>query len=182
MPFEAEVLFMSSHTGTHVDAPSHFVPGGSTVERYPVRRFIITARVWDFHGMGPRAAISGRDLQHAAAKGPVARGQGVLIRTDWAKRQRTPHYLHDYPALNQSAGAYLVRKGVGLVGVDSPNIDQEMDVGFPVHTTLLKRGIAVVENLANLDQLPSAAFRLIALPLRLRGATGSPIRAIALLE
>jgi len=85
-----------------------------------------------------------------------------------------------YPGLTREAAEYFVEKKVSAVGVDSPNPDHPDALDFPVHNTLLPRGILIIENLANLGSIKRPTFRFVGLPLKIRNGTGSPIRAVAL--
>jgi len=90
--------------------------------------------------------------------------------------------LYKNPGLSVSAAKYLASKNVSLVGIDSPSIDVGIDSKFSVHQIFAKKGILIVENLANLDKIKSSKFHLVVLPLKLKNATGSPVRAIAFVE
>ena len=84
--------------------------------------------------------------------------------------------------MSVSAAKYLASKNVSLVGIDSPSIDLGVDSKFPVHHIFSKKGILIVENLANLEKIRFSKFHLVVLPLKLKNATGSPVRAIAFVE
>lgn len=104
----------------------------------------------------------------------------VLLRTEWDRNLGKPEYLTNYPGVSKDGAEFLASKSVTAVGVDSPNIDHPEDATFPAHTTLLSKEILVLENLYNVRAIQKTRFRFIALPLRLIGATGSPVRAIAI--
>jgi kynurenine formamidase len=113
----------------------------------------------------------------------VRKGDAVLLRTGWWERRRgTPAYLFENPGVTKAAAKVLVDWGVGFVGIDCANIDRPTDAGYPAHHTLLRANVPVIENVANLAALRSANFMLLALPLKLEGASGSPIRLVALVE
>jgi len=84
--------------------------------------------------------------------------------------------------LSVSAAKYLASKKINLVGIDSPSIDLGKDSKFSVHQIFAKKGMLIVENLANLDKIKSSKFRLVVLPLKLKNATGSPVRAVAFVD
>ena len=92
------------------------------------------------------------------------------------------YYFTTNPGLSVSAAKYLASKKINLVGIDSPSIDVGTDPKFSVHQIFAKKGMLIVENLANLDKIKSPTFHLVVLPLKLKGATGSPVRAIAFVE
>lgn len=182
--FLAESLFFVSHTGTHVDAPYHMERHGMTIDEMPLDRFFAPGHVLDVHDVPPRRRIGPRDLRSARAKlrHPFSGGDAVLVRTGWERKRGTPAYLAENPGLTATAGRALVAWGVSLVGIDSPNIDVAGETGYGAHHALLAAGVPVVENVANLAALGPRAFTLAAFPLRLRGASGSPVRLVALVE
>lgn len=103
----------------------------------------------------------------------------MLLHTGWSKHLGRKQYITENPGLSKEAARYLVRKKATLVGIDAANIDHPSEKMFPAHNILLPNNIPIVENLYNLDALGRDEFRFIALPLKLRGATGSPVRAVA---
>jgi kynurenine formamidase len=126
--------------------------------------------------------IRGEDLKEAEKKSgaTIRQNDVVLIRTAWDLNLGKPEYLTSYPGLSKDAADFLVSKKIAAAGVDSPNIDHPEDSTFPAHTTLLSNEILVLENLYNVRGIQKTRFRFVALPLRLQGATGSPIRAVAI--
>ena len=102
-----------------------------------------------------------------------------MFFTDWQKYLNKKFYFTSNPGLSKSAANYLVSKKINLVGIDSPSIDLGIKKSFPVHKILAKHDILIVENLANLAKISSLDFEFIVLPLKLKNATGSPVRAIA---
>lgn len=182
--FLAESLFFVSHTGTHVDAPFHFEPTGKKLDELDVGRFFAPGHVLDLRGLSSRESI-GRAKIRAVIRplaAPVRRGDAVLLRTGWERKRGTPAYLFDNPGLGKEAAEEIASWGVSFVGVDSPNLDAAGSTGYPAHHGLLGADIPVVENVVNLAALGRAPFTLAAFPLRLQGATGSPIRLVALVE
>ncbi len=183
--FYAESLFLISHTGTHVDAPFHFEPTGKKLHDVPLDRFVATGHVLDLRGLPPKGAILPKHLTAARRAGSnrVRRGDAILLRTGWWERRRgTPAYLSKNPGLADAAAKLLVEWGAGIVGIDTANIDRPDDATYPAHHTLLQADVPIIENVANLAALRSSTFFLLALPLRLEGVSGSPIRLVALAE
>jgi len=182
--FLAESLFLVSHTGTHVDAPWHFEPQGKKLDEIPLDSFLARGHVLDVRGLRSKGLISKRRIGQARARlhEGIGKGDALLLRTGWERRRGTPAYLFENPGLSEEAARELVRWKVGLVGVDTANIDHPADVGYPAHHRLLSAGILILENVANLVALGSSPFYLLALPLRLKGTTASPIRLVALVE
>lgn len=182
--FLAESLFLVSHTGTHVDAPFHMEPSGRTIEAIPLDRFLARGHVLDLHDLPPRTPIGSTRLREARArlKRPLAQGDAVLVRTGWERKRGSAAYLTDNPGLTAAAGRTLVSWGASMVGIDTPNLDPAGERGFGAHHALLRAGVPVLENVANLAAIRSRPFHLAGFPLCLRGASGSPIRLVALVE
>ena len=180
--FLSEALFMVTHTGTHVDAPWHYRPEGRKLDELAAGRFLGPAHVLDLRPKKARAKIAAGTLQRAASGGNVRieRGDAVVLRTGWEAKRGTDAYLFENPGLTRHGARWLVRKGASLVGIDTANMDLPTAADFPAHHTLLAADVPILENVANLAAIRRPSFTLIALPLRLRGATGSPVRAVAL--
>ena len=180
-------LTLSIHTGTHLDAPYHFFPDGVTIDRLEMERLACRSILLDLVGrVGPARPISLELVQQAMDDLGVTDilGRGVLFRTGWGESMYgSDGYYSDNPYLSQAAAAWLSRSGVTLVGLDFPpdSIGKTMVVPAPapVHEILLGAGVPILENLANLDRLPERAFHLTCLPLKLEGAGGAPVRAVA---
>ncbi len=181
-PFESEAIFLVTHTGTHVDAPSHFVKGGKEMHEIQPDVLVSEGMVLDVSQKKQREHIRAEDLKEAERQSgsKVKDHDVVLLRTAWDRNLGKPEYLTSYPGVSKDGAEFLASKNVTAVGIDSPNIDHPEDASFPAHTTLLTKEILVLENLYNVRAIQKTRFRFIALPLRLIGATGSPIRAIAI--
>ena len=183
--FDSEVLHLSTHTGTHMDAPNHMLGReAESIERVSLDRCIGRGMVLDLRRSPPRGIID-RDSLRQSGLDPALNlepGDAVLLWTGWARHWRSPDFLTDYPGLAQDAAQYLADLEVGLVGVDSVNLDHPDAVDFPAHKTLLSMGIPIVENLTRLGSIRSRTFTFVALPLAIAGATGSPVRALAMVE
>ena len=181
--FLAESLFLISHTGTHVDAPSHFEPGGKTIDEIPLDGFVTPGHVLDVRGLRAKTLITPDHLRKARRRltAKIQAGEAVLVWTGWERKLGTPAYLTDNPGLSGAGAKLLLEWGAGLVGIDTANIDHPDDPKYPAHHTLLRRNTPILENVVNLVEIGPAPFILVALPLRLEGATGSPIRLVALL-
>lgn len=184
--FASEALFCNSHAGTHVDAPFHFLAQGQTVDRVPLDRFFGPAVVYDLTHLSPRSRISPDDLAPCVAETPIEPGDIVLLRTGIDERLGTPDYLRAYSGLAEQSARLLAGLGVKAVGTDAPGIDHPEAVACPAHHVLLPAGILIYENLANLAALLAVArgrrFTFHGLPLRLAAASGSPVRAMAVVE
>jgi arylformamidase len=159
---------MSVHTGTHTDAPFHFDDDGKTIEALDLTAYLGPARVLDVRG---GSAIRIQDL----APTDLRETPRILLRTDaWLDRERFPEHI---PVMEADVPAWLAAHGVVLVGVDVPSVDALASKDLPNHHALGRHGIAILENLC-LTEVPPGVYQLIALPLKLSGADGSPVRAI----
>ena len=181
--YDSEAMFMSTHTGTHVDAPSHFKPGLASIDVISTDRLVCNAVLI-------RAEKSANQLIEEQDLGnQISEGDAVVIATGWEKRSSSRNYMSENPGLSEQAARYLARKRVNAVAIDCPSIDGGADSRFIAHNILLSCNILVVENLCNLNRVTSSrsrsrssiTFTLIISPLKLGGATGSPARVLALL-
>ena len=187
-----DLLRLGSHTGTHIDAPYHFLKGGQRIDEIPVQRFVGDGVLIDVSAKSDRDLILPGDVE--PYEDEIAQGDFVIFRTGRDKYFGTPkYYLHPY--LSAEGARILVRMGVSLVGVDALNVDptyngsmdsdpsakdlpDEGEYGYPVHDILLGNDILIVENLCNLDKIKQVKGVYSFLPLKLEGSDGSPIRAV----
>ena len=180
--YNLELLFLSSHTGTHIDAPYHFLKKGQKIHQIVTRRLVTEAILIKIR-KGANQSITKTDIQKFEKKyGKIDDGSTVIFHTGWQKNLKKESYFLKNPGLAVSAAKYLASKKINLVGIDSPSIDLGKDSKFSVHHILAKSGILIVENLANLEKINSEMFHLIVAPLKLKNATGSPVRAMALTD
>jgi len=171
-------LSMSSHHGTHLDAPYHFFDDGQTVDQMPLDRFYGPAWLVDLApgtSLKPKTPITVDMLRPHEAK--FRPGAKVIYRTGWDRNFNRPAYFTDYPTLTLDAARWIAARRIGLLGMDTgtPSTDWQ-----ECHWILLGKGteIVIVEGLTNLDKLPEQ-FTFIGFPLNLKGRDGSPIRAVA---
>jgi len=180
--YNLEVLFLSSHTGTHMDAPHHFLEKGAKIHEISLKKLVSEAALIQCRKNGGQS-ITKTDIQKFEKNhGKIENFSSVIIYTGWQKNLQKKYYFTKNPGLSVSAAKYLASKKISLVGIDSPSIDLGKDPKFSVHQIFAKKGILIVENLANLDKIKSPIFHLVVLPLKLKNATGSPVRAIAFVE
>ena len=180
--YNLELLFLSTHTGTHIDAPFHFVKNGKKIHEIAPERLVNEAVLIRI-GKNSNRSISKTDIQNFEQKnGKIENGSTVIFHTGWQKNLNKEFYFTENPGLSVSAAKYLVSKKINMVGIDSPSIDLGTDSKFSVHHVLAKNNILIVENLANLNKIKSNNFHLITSPLKLKNATGSPIRAFGFVD
>jgi arylformamidase len=159
---------LSSHSGTHIDAPVHYLKSGPTIDTVPLSRLVGPCRVLDLTGAGP--AI---DRPHLA--GRIGGASRILLKTPFSG---CPAFAEDYPALTLDAARYLTENGVVCVGIDSFSIEAFVCDGS-VHRELQRHGCLIIE-LLDLSQVREGDYTLVALPLRLTGLDGAPARVILL--
>ncbi|MDH3277772.1 MAG: cyclase family protein [Nitrosopumilus sp.] len=177
--YNLELLFFSSHTGTHLDAPYHFVKNGIKIHQIPINRLIGEAILIKIKKLKDQL-ITKKDLINFEKKNEkIPKYSSIIFFTTWQKNLNRNFYFTNNPGLSKSAINYLVSKKINLVGIDSPSIDLGIDKSFSAHKILAKNNILIVENLSNLGKIPTLKFDFIILPLKLKDATGSPVRAIA---
>ncbi|WP_199522157.1 cyclase family protein [Geodermatophilus marinus] len=172
---------MGSQTGTHVDAPYHFLEDGARIDELPLELFLGPAVVADVRGKPPHGRIGWADLAPCAER--LAPGRMLLLWTGWDRHWGTDAYL-DHPFLTGEAAERLVAAGVRTVGLDALSLDEtvvggEPAEGFAAHLAVLGAGGVIVENLRGLDALAGSDPIVSVLPLRLAGADGAPVRAVA---
>ena len=183
--FSARNLLISEHCGTHTDAISEFKPGGPTVDEMTLDYFWGSAICVDLSGVPANRFIEPADLERAvsASGQQIQKGDIFLMYTGHFDRNfGTERYQTEYSGLSYDAGKWLAEHGVSNVGVDAPAIDQAQDLNFSGHWACGDFGMTNTENLCNLRQLIGKRFLYFGLPLRIRAGSGSPIRAVALVE
>ena len=157
---------ISSHSGTHIDAPSHYLEDGTTVDELPFSALMGWCRVVDLSGV--QGIITPRDLE-----GALEGARKILLKTSFSGDLE---FREDYPSLGEEAAAELVVRGIDCIGTDGPSIEAFACSG-EVHRTLLSSGVVIIE-LLDLRGIPAGDYWMIALPLRLRGGDGSPCRVL----
>lgn len=179
--YSTETLFLSSHTGTHMDAPFHFVEDGLRIHQISTERLSGKAALIDVK-TAAGASIDTADIQrYETAWGVIPDNTPVIFHTGWQSHLNRDDYFTHNPGLSSDAAKYLASKKVSLVGTDAPSIDTGGDDTFPAHRILAQAGTVNVEALANLDQIKAHTLDFIILPMNIHGATGAPVRAMAIL-
>lgn len=178
--WNATTLRLYSHSGTHMDAPRHFLPEGATLEQQDLSVCVGPAQLVDLTSIVPRQAISIADLGSIASE--IQPGARLLLRTDWHKRFGTPAYRDELPRVSLELAEWMVEKQVALVGVEPPSVADVNDMKelTEVHQTLFRGNVLIVEGLANLNEIQQPEFEFVALPMKITCGDGSPVRAIAI--
>jgi kynurenine formamidase len=183
--FSARNLLISEHGGTHSDAVWEYNPSGATIDKMPMEYFWGSAICIDLSYIPSNRYIEPKDLEEAVKKSgqEIMKGDIVLLYTAHYDRNfGTDKWQTEYTGLSYEAAKWLAEKGVVNIGVDAPAIDHPKDLDFSGHLICGKYHITNTENLCNLDKVVNKRFLYIGLPLKIRGGSGSPIRAVALLE
>ncbi|MDR5699649.1 cyclase family protein [Agromyces aerolatus] len=174
---DVALLHLGSHTGTHVDAPSHTVAGGRTTGRIALDELVGEALVVHLAALAPRQVVALADLDAALAGGlPEQLPPIVVVDTGWASRFGTDAAT-EHPSLDAAAATELVRRGLRVLAVDTLSPDPTGGDGFPVHEAVLGVDRLIVENLCGLEGLPERV-RIGFFPLPI-DADGAPVRAVA---
>ena len=195
--YTANRFWAPEHGGTHLDAPIHFAEGKNTVEQIPVDQLIGTGILIDVVeqcAANRDYLVSVEDFQNWEKRnGEIPDGAIVLLRTGFGKYwpdrvlymgtaelgDSAVKKLH-FPGLHPDAAKWIVEnRKIKAIGLDTPSIDYGQSTLFESHVILYKENIPAFENVANLDQLPEKNFTVIALPMKIKGGSGAPLRIAA---
>jgi kynurenine formamidase len=192
--YAANEIAAPEHGGTHLDSPIHFAEGRSTTEKVGLERLIAPAVVVDMRAAAASSAdalLAPRDLEAFEAEhGRIAPGTIVLVRTGWADRwPDRKRYLGDdtpgnasrlhFPGISRAAAELLVARRIAAVGIDTASIDHGPSADFIAHQVLMGADIPAFENVASLEGIPPRGALVIALPMKISGGSGGPLRIVA---
>lgn len=194
--YSAYSICTPEHGGTHLDAPQHFSADGATTDEIPLENLIGPAVVIDVSGKAAddrNYRLTADDVRTFEERhGRIAAGAIVLMRTDWSRHwPDATAYLGDdtpgdaskleFPGFGEDAARLLVlERDVAMLGLDTASMDYGQSRDFIVHRIAAAHDVGGLENLTNLDQLPPVGFTLIALPMKIEGGSGGPVRVVAL--
>ncbi len=173
---ETREIHLGTHTGTHMDAPLHFLKGIRTIDEISLHKLIGPVTIFDFSHLEENAAVTAEMLK------PLKLSKRLIFRFGWGKHWGTSHFYIGWPFFSRDAAEYFVSQDVQLIGMDSPSPDDSrIKLGSPedshIHKILLKAEVVLVEYLANLDCVSDlTGWKIIALPLKIKGGDGSPSR------
>ncbi|OLE70774.1 hypothetical protein AUF78_05120 [archaeon 13_1_20CM_2_51_12] len=172
-------ITMGSHTGTHVDAPRHFIRDGIGIDRIPLNKLIGEAYVADLSKKPIGSGITSKDLRRELET-EIASDDIVAIYTGCSEHWGDKSINRDYTYLTEDAADYLVSKKVRAVGIDFLSVEKFKATEHLVHKTLLGNGIFIVESLSNaLNQFVGQRILMICMPIKLRDGDGAPSRVVA---
>jgi arylformamidase len=168
------VMKMCTHTGTHIDAPAHIIPGGKFLDDFPVEKFIGRAIVINCSGI----ETINLEVLKSHEEG-IKLVDFILFYSGWQQKWNTPSYFDEFPVLNQESISWLSKFKLKAVGFDSISADKMGSTTLPNHNLLLSHEILIIENLTNLDKLIGKSFEFNCIPLKIGRSDGSPVRAFA---
>ncbi len=169
-PFNVSRITLGAHSGTHVDAPYHFLADGATVEQLPLEMLLGKCRVVE---LMTREKVQRSDLEALDLRDDLR----VLLKTRMSGQLRQPVFQEDFVYLTEDAATYLAQVGIKLVGIDYLSIDKFGSTDYPAHRALLETGVVIIEGL-DLSEVEPGEYDMICLPLRIVGLDGSPARVI----
>jgi len=178
--WNASLLHLYSHCGTHMDAQIHFAAGEETIDQIPLNRCMGPAWVVPLDSTEPRAVLQTDDLGRAVER--FAPGDSLLLRTGWSRHAEDPGLYRDQlPRIGEHLARWCVEHQVRLLGVEPPSVADvnNRDEVTLIHQILLAGGVNIVEGLTNLTSLSAERVLFAAMPLRVEGGDGAPCRAFA---
>lgn len=179
---ETRRIVLGSHTGTHCDAPRHFIPDGMTLDRLSLEVLVGPAFVADMSNVPPFKEVGIDLLEHLIGDNSIER---LILRYDWSKNWGKQNYYTDHPYIAEEAASWLIDRGIRLLAMDTPTPDNPKngrgaEKDSPVHKLLLEKNVILVEYLCNLKSLTQKNIELIVLPLKIYEGDGAPARCIAI--
>ena len=179
---ETRRIVVGTHTGTHCDAPRHFVPGGGTVDEIPLEILVGPARVLDFTDIRASQEVQVDDFKERLDGTCPER---IIMRFDWSAQWGNMNYYTDHPYISEVSATWLVTQGVRLLAMDTPMPDdpkngRESEWDSPVHKILLGNGVILVEYLCNLESLTLQEVELLVFPMKILDGDGAPARCAAI--
>ena len=169
-------LFLSTHGGTHMDAPYHFIESGLHIDEVDLGRCMGRAIAVNLSGLAEKRDLVVSDL--SAYEEKIKPGMRLLLRTDWYRKFPNMEYYTGFFGVSVELAEWLADRNIALIGVETPAIHpKEYE---RVHKTFLSKNICIIEGMANLDSLKSDEVFFAALPLKLQGLDGSPVRPVAI--
>jgi kynurenine formamidase len=180
--FRVMKVKMHAGIGTHMDAPSHCIPGGKCIHDFDVNDLIMPCVVIDVSDKcHERYSLSVQDVEDFESKyGKITGGSCVMVKTGWSKFWHTPskyHNNHVFPSVSSEAAELFQEWGVSALGIDTLSPDRPED-GFKVHQIFLGAGKIIIENVANLERIPSGGSFVMVLPVNIKDGSEAPVRLI----
>jgi arylformamidase len=175
--FQIGKIEMVTNTGTYIDCPFHRYENGKDLSEVSIEKFANLEGIVVRADFRKSLAVDKQYFEKIDVK-----GKAVLINTNWDEHWQTDKYFENHPFLTEAAAIYLRDQGAVLVGIDSHNIDDTRTKSRPIHSTLLKAEVLIVEHMCNLKNVPDRGFRFNAVPPKFKGVGTFPVRAYAQLS
>jgi kynurenine formamidase len=179
--WNARMLHLYSHAGTHMDAQTHFAAGPETIDQLPLERCMGLAWVVNLDAIADKTSIRVEHLGDVAAR--FQPNDSLLLRTGWSRHVgRQPHYRDNFPRISAELAQWCVDRSINILGVEPPSVADVNDLEelTRVHGILLGANVTLVEGLTNLDALSQETVFFVAAPLKIQGGDGCPCRAFAI--
>lgn len=174
---ETRKITLGTHTGTHIDAPLHFIKDGKTIEQIPLEKLVGDVTIVDFSHFKENQAITKELLSKLQIS------KRMIFKFGWQKFWNSDKFYKNHPYFTKEAASYLVSKNIELIGYDTPSpdssrVDSTNDEDSPIHKIFLENEIVLLEYLANLDKITNYDnWKIVVAPLRIEGVDGCPVRA-----
>jgi len=165
---------MSTHSGTHIDAPAHIFPNGKSSDKFPIEKFVGKAIVID---CSEKDSIGLDLLKPLEAR--IKQTHFILFYSGWQEKWNTPNYFDEFPTLTTEAIEWLLNFDLKALGFDTISVDKLKSNKLPNHHLLLEKEVLIIENMTNLEKLINTQFELNCIPLKIENSDGSPVRAFA---
>ncbi len=175
--FYEKKITMFSHTGTHIDAPSHILKKAKSLDKLPISSFTGKAYVLDFSHL-QKTVITYQDM--ACYKPLLKKSDFILLYTGWYQKWGESAYFKNFPVLSTEAATWIAEFSLKGIGVDTISVDRTDIRSFPIHRIFLEKNILIIENLTALEELLNIDFTLFCFPLKIENSDGAPARAVAL--
>jgi len=170
---------MNYHVGTHMDAPAHMIANGKTLDAFSVDHFVGKAAIINFANLSSETIT----LEAIQKYEPILHQiEYLLLKTEWSKYWGSEQYFKNYPTLTPEAAKWLTGFPLKGIGLDAISIDPITSTDFEIHRILLDKEILIVENLNNLNAIDADFFEFFSMPLWIKHADGSPVRAVAMVR
>lgn len=177
--WNASTLEIYSHAGTHMDAPLHFNVNMTSIDKFPVERLVCPCHIIRLSPVKPKLLITEESLGEATAKAKP--GDGIIFHTGWSQYVNdSSSYRDQLPRISTSLARWMVSRGINLVGVEPPSIADvnNLEELQEVHRILMEGDVIILEGICNLEMVRNNLVELVALPLKIEGGDGAPVRAV----
>jgi len=177
--WNARMLHLYSHVGTHMDAPFHFGVGTQTIDDFEPDQFIVKARVIPIRDVKPGQLIHISDL--GETEHLIQQGDSMLLKTGWNENLHLPIYRDGLPRISEELAHWIVEKRIKLLGIEQPSVADvnNLEEVTLIHKILFEGEVIIVEGLTNLSEIKKDQIWVMALPLKIKEGDGAPARVVA---